>query len=142
MPEEPATPTPSRGSPQDQFQPMRRGTKGWNRTSVRLFAWGAGQGPAAVGHGKPREDMMRATNLAAIAAISLIASSTAAAAQSARPLSLANSPAARAGADVSGESSLDRRGAGVYIIGAVVLGLIIWGIIELTKDEDDRPTSP
>jgi hypothetical protein len=92
--------------------------------------------------GKPREDWMRANTLAAIAAISLIASSTAAAAQTARPLSLANSPAARAGADTSGESSLRRRGAGFYIVGAIVLGLVIWGIIKLTDGEDDMPSSP
>jgi len=84
---------------------------------------------------------MRAKYLAAIAAISLIAAGGAAAAQTARPLSLANSPAARAGAPASGESNLDRRGYGIYIVGAVVLGLIIWGIIELTKN-DDGPHSP
>ena len=43
---------------------------------------------------------------------------------------------------MSGESSLRRRGAGFYIIGAVVLGLIIWGIIELTDNETAMPNSP
>lgn len=86
---------------------------------------------------------MRANYLAAIAAVSLIASSSVAAAQTARPLSLANHPAARAGADVSGESSLARRGTAFYIVGAIVLGLVIWGIIELTSDDDeDMPNSP
>jgi hypothetical protein len=84
---------------------------------------------------------MRANHLAAIAAISLIAASSAATAQTARPLSLANSPAARASAGTSDESNLDRRGYGIYIVGAVVLGLIIWGIIELTKN-DNGPNSP
>jgi hypothetical protein len=94
--------------------------------------------------GKPREIIMRANYLAAIAAVSLIAASGSAVAQTAQPLSLTNSPTARAGGSVSGESSLNgRRGAGIYIIGAVVLGLIIWGIIELTdNNETAMPNSP
>lgn len=85
---------------------------------------------------------MLSKKLAAIAAASLISASSAAVAQSAQPLSLSNSPAAaRASAGINGESNLDRRGVGIYIVGAIVLGLIIWGIIELTKD-DDGPSSP
>ena len=81
---------------------------------------------------------MLSKKLAAIAAISLITASSAAVAQSAQPLSLAQSPAVeRAGADMTGQSNLDRRGYGIYILGAVALGLIIWGIIELTSDDDD-----
>ena len=82
---------------------------------------------------------MLSKKLAAIAAVSLITASSAAVAQSAQPLSLTQSPAARSGAAISGEN-LDRRGYGIYIVGAVVLGLIIWGIIELTND--DGPHSP
>jgi len=85
---------------------------------------------------------MRAKYLAAIAAVSLIAASSAAPAQTARPLSLANSPAARASASTSGQSSLDRRGYGIYVVGAIVLGLIVWGIIELTNNNNDMPHSP
>ena len=85
---------------------------------------------------------MLSKKLAAIAALSLITASSAAAAQSAQPLSIANSPSVqRAGASATGENDLDRRGIGIYIIGAVVLGLIIWGVIELTKD-DNGPSSP
>ncbi|HEV2817187.1 MAG TPA: hypothetical protein VGW40_08205 [Allosphingosinicella sp.] len=85
---------------------------------------------------------MLSKKLAAIAAASLISASSAAVAQSAQPLSLANSPAIqRAAAANAGESNLDRRGIGIYIIGAIALGLIIWGIIELTSD-DDGPESP
>ena len=85
---------------------------------------------------------MLSKKLAAIAAMSLITASSAAVAQTAQPLSLQNSPSAsRAGAPVAGESNLDRGGIGIYIVGAVVLGLIIWGIIELTSD-DDGPSSP
>jgi hypothetical protein len=85
---------------------------------------------------------MLSKKLAAIAAVSLITASSAAVAQSAQPLSLSQSPALdRASADVSGQSSLDRRGYGIYIVGAVVLGLIVWGIIELTK-KNNHPHSP
>ena len=84
---------------------------------------------------------MLSKKLAAIAAVSLITASSAAVAQSAQPLSLTHSPAARASAGTTGQSSLDRRGYGIYIVGAIVLGLIIWGIIELTND-DNGPHSP
>ena len=85
---------------------------------------------------------MLSKKLAAIAAVSLITASSAAVAQSAQPLSLNQSPAVqRASADTSGQNNLDRRGYGIYIVGAVVLGLIIWGIIELTKN-NDNPHSP
>ena len=85
---------------------------------------------------------MLSKKLAAIAALSLITASSAAAAQSAQPLSIANSPSVqRSAASATGENDLDRRGIGIYIIGAVVLGLIIWGVIELTKD-DNGPSSP
>ena len=40
-----------------------------------------------------------------------------------------------------GQSNLDRRGYGIYIVGAIVLGLIVWGIIELTN-KNDNPHSP
>jgi hypothetical protein len=95
------------------------------------------------GKGKPREIIMRANYLAAIAATSLIVAGSAAAAQTAQPLSLAGSPAARASAGASGESSLEGRGPAIYIVGAIVLGLVIWGIIELTSDGDNAmPVSP
>ena len=85
---------------------------------------------------------MLSKKLAAIAALSLITASSAATAQSAQPLSIANSPSVqRTAASATGESDLDRRGIGIYLIGAVVLGLIIWGIIELTKN-DEGPSSP
>ena len=81
---------------------------------------------------------MLSKKLAAIVAASLITASSAAVAQSAQPLSLANSPVAqRAAAGTAGASDLDRRGYGIYIIGAIALGLIIWGIIELTSDDND-----
>lgn len=85
---------------------------------------------------------MLSKKLAAIAAISLITASNAAVAQSAQPLSLTQSSAERANAGVAGESNLDRRGYGIYIIGAIALGLIVWGIIEITSNDDDSVTSP
>ncbi|HST35276.1 MAG TPA: hypothetical protein VLK25_01415 [Allosphingosinicella sp.] len=81
-------------------------------------------------------------SFAAIAAIALLAGSSAAAAQSAQPLSVANSPAGqRAGAATTGANELGSRGYGIYIIGALVLAAIIYGIIKLT-DNDDGPSSP
>ena len=79
-------------------------------------------------------------SILAVAALALI--TTPVAAQTEQSLSLANSPAIeRASGSVGEPSELDNRnGIGIYIIGAVVLGLIIWGIIELTKD--DGPHSP
>jgi hypothetical protein len=76
-----------------------------------------------------------------LAALALVAGSSAAVAQTAQPLSLSHSPAARAGAPVSGAGELNTSGPGIYILGAIALGLIIWGIIELTSG-DDGPDSP
>ena len=85
---------------------------------------------------------MLSKKLAAIAAISLITASSAAVAQSAQPLSLSTSPTVeRSAASVQGQSSLDRRGYGIYIVGAIVLGLVIWGIVKLV-DNNNGPHSP
>jgi hypothetical protein len=79
---------------------------------------------------------MISRKMAALVAASLISSSSAAVAQSARPLSLTNSPMVqRASHDLRSRSDLDRRGYGIYIIGAIVLGLAAWGIYELTKSK-------
>jgi hypothetical protein len=84
---------------------------------------------------------MLSKKLAAVVAASVLTVSSAAVAQTAQPLSLGNAPV-RAGAVTSQASQLDdRNGIGIYIIGAVVLGLIVWGVIELTSD-DDGPSSP
>lgn len=78
----------------------------------------------------------------AMTALALVAGSSAAVAQTAQPLSLSHSPAIeRAGAPANGASELNASGPGIYILGAIGLGLIIWGIIELTED-DDGPDSP
>ena len=85
---------------------------------------------------------MLSKKLSALVAISVLTASSAAVAQTAQPLSLSNAPAMRAGAVSTEASALDdRNGIGIYIIGAVVLGLIVWGVIELTKD-DGPPASP
>jgi len=80
---------------------------------------------------------MLSKKLSALVALSMITASGAAVAQSAQPLSLNNSPAVARGERASDLD--DRNGIGIYIIGAVVLGLIIWGIIELTSDGSDSP---
>ena len=85
---------------------------------------------------------MLSKKLLALVALSMVTASSAAVAQSAQSLSLGNAPAARAASGIEGENSLDdRNGIGIYIIGAVVIGLIVWGIIELTKS-DEGPSSP
>ena len=84
---------------------------------------------------------MLSKKLSALAAISVLAASPAAA-QTAQSLSLANAPAVRVGApSVDANALVSRNGIGFYRIGAVVLGLVIWGVIELTKN-DDSPSSP
>ena len=80
---------------------------------------------------------MISRTLAAIAAASLAFGSSAALAQSAAPLSVAPS-VERAGADTASANEL--RGTTGWIIGAIALGLIIWGAIELF--DDDGPDSP
>jgi len=82
---------------------------------------------------------MLSKKLSALIALSLVTASSGAVAQSAGSLSLATAPAAQ-GQDVSNLD--DRNGIGIYIIGAVVLGLIVWGVIELTKDDDEDSVSP
>ena len=47
-----------------------------------------------------------------------------------------------AAASVAGDSELSGRGAGIYLIGAIVIGLLIWGGIEvLDDDETQQPVS-
>lgn len=83
---------------------------------------------------------MLSKKLSALVALSMITASSAAVAQSAQSLSLGNAPAARTGAATSDANALDdRNGIGIYIVGAVVLGLIIWGIIELTDGDSESP---
>jgi hypothetical protein len=77
---------------------------------------------------------MLSKKLAAVAALSMITASSAAVAQSAAPLSIDSAPAVRAGADTQGSNELV--GTTAWILAAIALGLIIWGIIELTDDSD------
>ena len=78
---------------------------------------------------------MISKSVVALAALSLVAGSSAASAQSARPLSLANAPAAqRAGAEMQGESQFLRRSG--WILGVVALGILVFVILEASKDND------
>ena len=79
---------------------------------------------------------MFSKKLAALAALSMVTASSAAVAQSAAPLSVA--PAARAGETTQGSNQLV--GTTAWILAAIAIGLIVWGIIELTGD--DGPSSP
>ena len=66
---------------------------------------------------------------------------SAAMALSLAPIAAQAAVAERTAGPVEDTEQLDgRNGIGIYLIGAVVLGLIIWGIIELTNDDD--PHSP
>ena len=83
---------------------------------------------------------MLSKKLSALVAISMLTASSAAVAQSAQPLSLGQCAGVARRADRRASALDDRNGIGIYIIGAVVLGLIVWGIIELTKDDgSDSP---
>ena len=82
---------------------------------------------------------MFSKKLAALAALSMITASSAAVAQSAAPLSIDSAPAVQAGEPTQGSNELV--GTTAWILAAIALGLIIWGIIELTSD-DDAPDSP
>jgi hypothetical protein len=79
--------------------------------------------------------------LGLLGAASLLAGSGAAAAQSAAPLSVAQSPAARSGAEVSNANAIT--GDAKWVVGAIALALLIWGAIELLGDDDEAfPNSP
>jgi len=73
--------------------------------------------------------------LTPLVALSLLTGSSAAIAQAAP----ASSMTVRAGAPEGGSELV---GTTAWILAAVAIGLIVWGIIELTGDEDDFPTSP
>ena len=86
---------------------------------------------------------MLSKKLTAIVAASLLSASSAAVAQTAQPLSLTNSPAVeRSGAGMQDQNNLDRRGYGIYVVGVIVLGLIIWGIVKLVDNGNNGPSSP
>ena len=78
---------------------------------------------------------MKFRKLALAAALSLAAAGTNAAAQSARPLSLANSPAVRASARVHGESHI-RGGFIIPTLVVIAVGIAIW---QLTRHHSSSP---
>jgi len=80
---------------------------------------------------------MRSTTLAAIAAISLIVGTSAASAQIAPRAQAPAAQVERAGAPTADAGEL--RGTTGWIIGAIVIGLLIWGGIELFGGDDDEP---
>jgi hypothetical protein len=76
---------------------------------------------------------MISKKIVALAALSLVAGSSAATAQSAQALSLANSPAVqRAGAEMQGESAFLRRSG--WILGVLALGILVFVVLEANKD--------
>ena len=80
-----------------------------------------------------------------LAALSIAVTSTGAAAQSSARLSLAQSPAlVRASAGMEGHADLGHRhGPAFYLLGAAILGLIVWGAIKLLDNDGHAvPLSP
>lgn len=73
---------------------------------------------------------MFSKKLAAVAALSMITASSAAVAQSAAPQSIS----ARAGE--TAQDSNELVGTTAWILAAIALGLIVWGVVELTSDSD------
>lgn len=71
------------------------------------------------------------SKLAALAALAMLSASTGAVAQSAASMP---SPSVRAGEQTQGSNELV--GTTAWILAGIALGLIIWGIIELTDDSD------
>ena len=63
---------------------------------------------------------------------------SAALALSLAPIAAQAAPAARTSAPVAESEEL--RGTTMWIVAAIALGLIVWGVIELTSD--DEPASP
>lgn len=77
---------------------------------------------------------MLSKSLAAVSALALVLGSSAAAAQTGAPVAPVSAAAVN-------DSDLSGRGAGIYIIGAIVIALLIWGAIEVLGD-DEEATSP
>ena len=83
---------------------------------------------------------MFARKLTALVAVSLAVAGPAAA-QSAAPLSLANSPAALRASGGLGEASDLRSGYMSIVVGALVLAILVFVLIEL-GDDNELPGSP
>ncbi len=77
---------------------------------------------------------MRMKSLAALAALSLVTGPVAA---TAAPIA----PTAQRAGEATGEAN-QLVGTTAWILAAIALGLIVWGIIELTSNDEDFPTSP
>ena len=76
-----------------------------------------------------------------LASLSLLAA-TAVQASPAQSLSLANAPEVTRASTATGASNAQSgTSTGVYVIAAIVAGLMIWGIVELVSGDDD-PDSP
>lgn len=80
---------------------------------------------------------LRILTTAATAALLMASSVGVANANPAQSLSVAQ---ARTSTSAGKSSDLGGTvGAGAYVVGAVMLGLIIWGVIDITDDDPDSP---
>ncbi len=70
---------------------------------------------------------------AATAALMLMSTTAVAQASSAKSLSLANTSAARVATPAKKDSKLI--GTTAWILAAIGLGLVVWGVVELTGDD-------
>lgn len=76
--------------------------------------------------------------LSALVASLGLFSAAATQASPAQSLSLTNAPQVSRAATVPGASNAQSgAGVGVYVIGAIVAGLMVWGIVELASGDDD-----
>lgn len=76
--------------------------------------------------------------LSALAASLGLLAAPAAQASPAQSLSLTNAPHVSRAATVPGASNAQSRvSTGAYVIGAIVAGLMVWGIVELASGDDD-----
>ena len=77
---------------------------------------------------------------ALLASLSLFAAG-AAQAGTASSLSLSNAPQIRASTAPGASNAQSEGNIGFYVVGAIVAGLMVWGIVELVSSDDD-PDSP
>ena len=78
--------------------------------------------------------------ISAITAAAILAASPAVAQVASAPVPATESTAGAEGAN----AQFEEMGPAIWIVGAIVVGLAVWGIIELIddNDDDDLPVSP
>ena len=75
--------------------------------------------------------------IAAVSAAALLASAPAVAQTATAP-----APATESVGNRGANAQFAEMGPAAWIVGAIVVGLVIWGIVELVDDDNDEPVSP